>query len=247
MKPMDLEHARFVRDWSGFVHKWVRKTVIEHGGSDADAQDVQQAAYVGAWQGWLAFKALPAPEQTDTKARAIIARKVKDATQVHWAHLRGVPRDERQRGAGKRAKVLRETLERIANAGQGYGHQRVLAHTNALVAYQFLMVGLVHGQSGLVRPDTQMLRQEVKDRVGFAIQRLANPMDKLIYGYYFEHRTFKDIGAELDIHCPSELWRLHVEALHILRDEMLAFASVLSARNTGHTLDDEPIGGGPLL
>lgn len=242
MRPANLEHARFLHDWSEFIHRWVHKVVVEHGGSRADAEDVRQAAYAEAWNGFLEWKELPGGERTEERARAIIARKVKDATEAQWATLRGVPRDGRQRGAGHRAQVLRASLQQLGQSAHSYARQRLEAQSNALVAYQLLMLGLLHGSSGLVRPDTRMIRQEVKERLSFAIEKLEPELRALIVGFYFHERSFKELGQELGIASSSRLWRMHLKALRLLEEEMLEFASALSARHTGHTLDDEPAG-----
>ncbi|MCA9605783.1 MAG: sigma-70 family RNA polymerase sigma factor [Myxococcales bacterium] len=240
--PVDLEHERFVRRWSDFIHRWVRRTIQERGGSPADVDDVRQEAFAAAWAGYLEWKALAPEERTDVKARMIIGRSVRDAAITHWCELRDVPRDDRQRGAGRYARLLRASLAAIGANQPGYAAARLEAHCNRMVDYQLLMVGLVHGQAGLVRPDTRMLRHEVKERLGFAIEKLPSELHALVVGKYFEGRTFREVGRELGIDSTKELHRKHREALGILLDEMAAFASALSARHTGQTLDDEPLG-----
>ncbi|MCA9609929.1 MAG: hypothetical protein KC619_30240 [Myxococcales bacterium] len=233
-----------MRRWSSFIDRWVRRTVQQRGGSPADVDDVRQEAFAAAWAGYLEWSALAPEERTDVKARMIVGRSVRDATITHWCELRGIPRDDRQRGAGRYAKLLHASLAAIGAGTRGYTATRFEAHCHRMVDYQLLMVGLVHGQAGLVRPDTRMLRQEVKERLGFAIEKLPERLRTLILGKYFEGRTFRAVGHELGIESSSELHRLHREALGILLDEMAAFASALSARHTGQTLDDEPLGPG---
>lgn len=244
MRPIDdSDQARFLRDWKGFIDGWTAKTVAARGGSRSEADDLRQAAYAEGYAGYLEWTQLPEDERTERASAAIVSRRVKDAVIEEWSRLRGVPRNAHQRGAGVRATILRESLRQISSEGQG-ARTRVETQSRALVAYHLLMEGLVHGQSGLVRPDTKLLRDEVRDRIHFALDRLRPPeARRLIEGFYFEGRSFKEVGEEIGIRSRSKLSRMHLAALRFLKDEMIEFASVLSARNAGHTLNDEPTAG----
>ncbi len=97
----EIEHARFLRDWQGFIDRWVTKVVIRRGGGTAaDADDVRQTAYMEAYAGYLEWQRLPEAERTGASAEAIVGRHVKDAVVEEWSRLRGVPRNSHARGAG---------------------------------------------------------------------------------------------------------------------------------------------------
>lgn len=249
-QPHDLAHARFLHDWRDLIDGWVTKVVIRKGGGTrADADDVRQTAYMEGYAGYLEWQQLPEAERTEVAAEAIVGRHVKDAVVEEWSRLRGVPRNSHDRGAGVRAALLGATLRELTRLDRPTSAaSRVEAQTHAIVAYHLLMEGLVHGSHGLVRPDTKLLRAEVVDRIHFAIDRLENEnpdAHRLVVGYYFDGRTFKELGEEMGIRSSSKLHRLHLAGLRVLRDEMIEFASVLSARNAGHTLNDEPSGDAP--
>lgn len=242
----DLEHARFLRDWKGFIDGWAAKAVISRGGTRSDADDLRQAAYIEGYVGYLEWVQLPDAERTERAAAAIVARRVKDAVIEEWERLRGPSSRAHRRGAGVRATLLRDSLRELASRepGERDARARVEVQSRAVVAYHLLMEGLIHGHSGLVRPDTKLIRAEVRDRIHFALDRLRpKEARRLIEGFYFEDRSFKEIGEEIGIRSPSKLSRMHLAALRFLEDEMIEFASVLSARNAGHTLDDEPTSG----
>lgn len=242
----DIAHARFLRDWQGFIDGWTAKSVAARGGTRSEADDVRQAAYAEGFAAYLDWQRLPESERTERAAAAIVSRRVKDAVAEEWSRLRGIPRGAHQRGAGVRATLLRESLRQLTcrEPDRRGGKSRLETQSRTVVAYHLLMEGLVHGHSGLVRPDTQLLRAEVRDRIHFALDRLRPPeARRLIEGFYFENRSFKEVGEELGIRSPSKLSRMHLAALGFLQQEMIEFASVLSARNAGHTLDDEPTSG----
>ncbi len=239
MTVTDLEQAGFVRRWDARIRKVVRNAV----GPDCPRDtydDVYQGVYVDAWKAQLGFRALPASERTDERAAAMIGGAINYAAIREWYAALGIPRDDRQRGAGKHAQILRATLAEIGRPRPGrYAEDRLEAHGRHLAAYQLLLVGLVHGSAGLVAPQTRLLRQEVKARLSYAMHKLSPTQQRLIHGFYFEERTFKEVGLELGITGRSELWRLHRDALRILHREMIEFASALSQRNTGQTLDED--------
>lgn len=244
------DHARFLRDWQGFIDRWVTKVVVRRGGGTAaDADDVRQSAYMEAYAGYVKWQRLPAAERTGASVEAVVGRHVKDAVVEEWSRLRGVPRNSHARGAGVRAAILGASLCELTRVDRPMSAaSRVNVQAHSVVAYHLLMEGLVHGSQGLVRPDTKLLRAEVVDRIHFAIDRLENEhpdAHRLIVGYYFEGRTFKALGEEMGIRSSSKLHRLHLAGLRVLRDEMIEFASVLSARNVGHTLEDGPTGDAP--
>lgn len=237
-KPIDLEHQRFLRDWQGFIDNWIHKVVVGWGGSNSDADDARQTAYLAAYEGFLRWRQLPPDKQTRKVAGGLVGRAVKDAVMEEWAKLRGVPRNSHQRGAGVWAEILESHFEELATTGRGATRVEVMGH--ALVAYHFVMEGLLHGSTGLTRADTKLLRDEVRDRIHFAVDRLQPEEARLlIEGRYFEGRSFKEVGAELGITSASRLTRLHKNALRQLFDEMVEFASALSTKNTGGSLDDD--------
>lgn len=230
--PDDLAQQRFLRDWSAFIEGWVNKVVFARGGSRDETRDLRQAAYLAAWTAYLEWQELPEDEQTELAARMIVSRSVKDAT----------AREARQRGSGSRARLLRATLGQLGSPGVGYGRTILEAQSRALVDYHVHTEGLVHGQHGLVRQDTQMLRDEIKERLDFAVERLRPELRELILAIYFEGLSIRAIAQRSGL-SRSHLSRLHREAIDLIREEIIEFASVLSARNLGHTLDDVPTGG----
>jgi len=240
MTVSDLEQARFLASWRTFIHAWADKVIAQHGGaSQADRDDIRQAAYEAAWTAYLECKQQPEHEDPETLAKMRISRATKNAALTHWYQLRGLPRDDKQRGAGRRARLLRETLAQIAATELRYCEERLEVTTDSLIAYQLLMVGLVHGTLEAEPPDTRVLHQEVKQRLAFAINKLAPEQHELIVSVYFEHQSLREVGERLG-RSKSSTSRLHCAALRVLRDEMIAFASSLSPRAA-----DRPTGGTP--
>lgn len=237
-----LEHREFLARWSRFIDYWAYRTVRQMGGSRSDDDDLKQSAYAAGWAGYQAWLCLTEDERTDDVARLLVGTAARDAIIEQWSFLTGVPRNSHARGAGVRAAVLRQSLSELGGRNRSAA-TRELTIARALVSYHVLTEGLVHGHDGLVTPETALLRTEVRERMLFAVDRLQPAvLRQIIEGHYFERRTFKDIGAELGIE-KSKLSRLHFKALAMLHKELREFASALSARNTGHTLNDEPSGG----
>ncbi len=240
MTVSDLEHEQFLRSWRAFIHMWADKVIAQHGGaSRADRDDIRQAAYEAAWTAYVQCKQQPEHEDPQTLARMRISRATKDAALAHWYKLRGLPRDDHQRGAGPKARLLRETLAQIAATELRYCQERLEVTTDSLIAYQLLMVGLVHGNHEVEPPDTRVLHQEVKQRLAFAINKLAPDQHELIVSVYFEHQSLREVGERLG-RSSSSTSRLHCAALRVLRDEMIAFASSLSPRTAGRPTDGTP-------
>lgn len=240
--PTDLAFARFARDWgAAFIEKWARKATGR--GSHADTEDLRQAANEAAWKAFLAWQAMPDDQRTDTHLKALVGSSVQDALKKERRTLF----DARARGV--RASLLREYVRGVvttrsgASAGAGYAADRLEATSRTLTALHLLVYGLSVHAAGSVPPELALMRDEARERLRFAIDRLDQLDPRaaaLVEGYYFHGRRLKDIGAELGIGSASALTRLHHAALDVLRKEMEEFASLLAARNAA-TLDDEPV------
>lgn len=237
--PVGLEQARFLREWSAFIDGWARKTL---GRVDSDElNDLRQEARIAAWHGYQEWSALPDERRDPNGLRAIVARKIKDAILDEWHRLRQRPRDNHQRGGGSAAELFRDYLDALVHTSR---RERVRDRPDliarCLTAYHLSMAGRVHGAMGLVTPENALLRQELLDRVVYALARIGDQERQIIEGVYFQHRELVDVAAELGVHGRSARSRRHRRALDEMRKYMDEFAS---ARGV---LDDEPGGGDSL-
>lgn len=238
--PVDLEQARFLSAWSGFIDRWARKTLAGHGGA-ADLDDLRQEARLAAWLGYQEWRALAESDRDATRLPTIVARKIKDALLDEWSRQRQRPRDAHQRGGGAAAELFRDYLDALAHANRAdYVRGRYELIARSLTAYHLAMAGTVHGSTGLVSAERAMVRQEVIDRIAYALEKIGDVERGIIEGVYFQGRTLAEVGAELGVRGRSSQSRRHRRALDEMRKYMDEYASALGPRNTGGTLDDEP-------
>lgn len=237
--PLDIEQARLLRDWNGFIESRVHKALARRG-SQADLDDLRQEARVAAWRGYLEWKAMPDEERDPNMLAVVVSRKIKDAVLDGSARLRQVPRDSHQRGGGAAAKIFHDLLASTPSergVGARYGR-----FSQTFTAYQLLLTGALHGSAGLIDPETARIRREALDRVVYALARLDDDDRRILEGLFYEGRTLADVCAELGIHGRSTQSRRRRRALDEARKYMEEYASALGTHNTGGTLDDEPGG-----
>lgn len=243
--PTHRDYEQFLRQWGAKIDRWVRKTLAKYGGgSSADFEDLRQAAQLAAWRGYEEWRARPEHERNEAMLGAIVGREVKDAIFFEVNRVLQLPR-RGQRGSGLRAALLRGQLETlVSKSRQGDARARADAMSRLLVEYHLLTVGVAHGQLGLVDADETLRRDEFRHRLVYALERITDLERAMIEGVFFEDRTLADVGAALGVHGRSAQWRLKNRAIDNLRKFMDEYASGLGS--VGGTLDDEPIGGGPV-
>lgn len=247
MKPAHKTlQERFLRSWTTFIDNWVRRVVRRGGGSDADIDDVRQGAYEAGWRAYIEWLDLPDDARTEEAARQMVARRVKDATMNEWSRLRGVPRDDKQKGAGYHARLMRASLQslmQLQREGASFPRKQFKTYTRALALYQTYAAGFMHGDPTQSSPERWAERTELLERIPFALQKLEQHdprMHALVVGHYRDDRTLRDIGRELGIESRSTLSRMHLAGLDILCREIVGYASLLSARNQEPPEGDEP-------
>ena len=241
MTPTDLAYARFIQGWEAFIMTWARRFARR---SSADTEDLRQVACVAAWRAFCEWQALPAARRDPALLAIMVPRHIRLAVIREARTLYG-------RASGVRATLLHDYVQDVLDRqSASYGRARLETTSQTLTALHLLVFGLAQGSTGLVNPETTLLREEARGRLIYAIGKLGSidpDAERLITGYYFEGRTLHEIGDELGGRSASALTRLHHFALETLLREMEEYASgsILSARNAGNYWDDgSPQGGG---
>lgn len=241
----DLEYATFLHAWAPKIDAWARRALSQQG-SSTDLDDLRQVAQLAAWMGYMEWRALPDQERDEPILEAIVGRKVKDAILDERARVLQRPR-KAQRGSGARAELMRGYLATLVHTSRtAFVRGRADVIARCVTAYHLEMAGMLHSQTGLVDAERALLRDEVRDRLNYAFERIGEQGRAIIEGVFFQGRTLADVCDELRIFGRTTRSRLKAKALDDMRKYMEEFASSLGPHNTGGTLDDEPGAGGSI-